>query len=62
VTVAIWPEVMLFVLFLTYGTLGAVFGVLKLGMKRKMLKATAYAPEKSAEAEDDIQEEQEEEK
>lgn len=36
--VAWWPEVMLFVLFLTYAILGAVFGILNLG---KQPKATA---------------------
>ncbi len=57
VTVALKPEIMLFVLFLTYGTLGAIFGVLQLGKKRKMMKANAYAPE--ATAEEDLQEEDE---
>ncbi len=61
ITVALKPEVMIFVLFLTYGTLGAVFGVLQLGKKRKLLKATAYAPETTSEAENDIQEEEEDE-
>lgn len=56
--VALYPEVMLFVSFLTYGTLGAVFGVLKLGQKRRLMKATAYAPE--ATNENDLQEETEE--
>ena len=56
ITVAIYPEVMLFVLFLTYGTLGAVFGVLQLGQKRR-IKANAYAPEQTAE--EDLQEEDE---
>lgn len=59
VTVALYPEIMLFVLFTTYGTLGAVFGVLQLGKKRRLMKANAYAPEKTAE--DDLQEEEEEE-
>jgi CDP-diacylglycerol--serine O-phosphatidyltransferase len=61
ITVALYPEVMLFVVFLAYGTLGAIFGVLQLGKKRKLLKATAYAPETTSEAENDIQEEEEEE-
>lgn len=56
--VALYPEVMLFVLFLTYGTLGAIFGVLQLGKKRKLMKANAYAPESTKE--EDLQEEQEE--
>lgn len=58
ITVALRPEVMLFVLFLTYGTLGAVFGVLQLGQKRR-IKANAYAPEQTTE--EDLQEEDEEE-
>lgn len=58
VTVALYPEIMLFVLFLTYGTLGAVFGVLQLGKKRKLMKANAYAPENTEE--EDLQEEQDE--
>lgn len=56
VTVALYPEIMLFVLFLTYGTLGAIFGVLQLGIKRRLLKANAYAPEDSKE--EDLQEEE----
>lgn len=59
VTVALYPEVMLFVLFLTYGTLGAVFGVLQLGKKRRMIKASVYAPETTTE--NDLQEEEQEE-
>ena len=58
ITVALYPEVMLFVLFLTYGTLGAVFGVLQLGKKRRQIKASVYAPENAHE--NDLQEEQEE--
>ena len=58
VTVALQPEVMLFVLFLTYGTLGAVFGVLQLGKKRRLIKASVYAPEVTTE--NDLQEEQDE--
>lgn len=58
VVVAIYPEVMLFVLFLTYGTLGAIFGVLQLGKKRRMIKASVYAPEITKE--EDLQEEIEE--
>jgi hypothetical protein len=50
---------MLFVLFLTYGTLGAVFGIMQFGKKRKLMKANAYAPD--ATKEEDLQEEQDEE-
>ena len=49
---------MLFVLFLTYAVLGAIFGVLQLGQKRR-LKANAYAPDQTTE--EDLQEEDEEE-
>lgn len=59
VTVALYPEIMLFVLFLTYGTLGAIFGVMQWGKKRKLMKANAYAPEHAKE--EDLQEEQDEE-
>lgn len=58
VTVALYPEVMLFILFLTYGTLGAVFGVLQLGKKRRQMRANAYAPEDTKE--EDLQEEDDE--
>jgi CDP-diacylglycerol--serine O-phosphatidyltransferase len=60
VVVAIYPERMLFVLFLTYGTLGAVFGILQLGKKRKLMRANAYAPLPDVIKEQDLQEEQEE--
>jgi CDP-diacylglycerol---serine O-phosphatidyltransferase len=59
VVVALHPEVMLFVLFLTYATLGAVFGVLRLGKKQRQIKASVYAPEVTTEH--DLQEEQDEE-
>lgn len=58
ITVALYPEVMLFVVFLTYGTLGAIFGVLKLGQKRRLMKSSVYAPDMTYE--NDLQEEQEE--
>lgn len=58
VIVALHPEVMLFVMFLTYATLGAVFGILRLGKKQKQIKASVYAPETTAEH--DLQEEQDE--
>lgn len=44
VVVAWWPEVMLFVLFMTYATLGAVFGVFRLGKNVRKLKPSVYAP------------------
>ncbi len=55
VVVALRPEVMLFVLFLTYATLGAVFGVLRLGKKQRQIRASVYAPETTSEQ--DLQEE-----
>lgn len=42
--VALWPEVMLFVLFLSYAVLGAVFGVFKLGKNVKRIRPSVYAP------------------
>ncbi len=57
--VVLWrPELMLFALFLTYATLGAVFGVLRIGKKQRQIKASVYAPE--ATLEHDLQEEHEE--
>lgn len=59
VIVALHPEVMLFVLFLSYATLGAVFGVLRIGKKQRQIKASVYAPEPTSEQ--DLQEEQDDE-
>jgi CDP-diacylglycerol--serine O-phosphatidyltransferase len=42
--VALRPEVMLFVLFLTYASLGAVFGFLKLGKNVRKLRPSVYMP------------------
>ena len=42
--VALRPEVMLFILFLTYATLGAIFGVLRLGKRYKQMPISVYAP------------------
>ena len=44
VVIALWPEVMLFALFLGYATLGAVFGVFRLGKNVRKLKPSVYAP------------------
>lgn len=44
VVVALRPEVMLFVLFIGYALLGAVFGVFKLGKKARMIRPSVYAP------------------
>ncbi|MCC7404270.1 MAG: CDP-diacylglycerol--serine O-phosphatidyltransferase [Bdellovibrionales bacterium] len=58
--VAIRPEVMLFVLFLSYAILGAVFGVLRLGrpLKKRMPE---FVEDTSVVHEDDLHEEVEEE-
>lgn len=42
--VAWWPEVMLFVLFLSYAVLGAIFGVLKIGKGPRIRRYVAVAP------------------
>lgn len=58
--VAYRPEVNLFLLFLTYATLGAVFGVLKLGKKVHKIKSSVYAPDSTDEHDlvlEDIEEE-----
>lgn len=52
--VAYRPEVNLFLLFLTYATLGAVFGVLRLGHRR--IRPNAYLPSRD-DQEDDLVEE-----
>ena len=53
--VALKPEVMLFVLFMSYATLGAIFGVFRWGKNRKQLPASVYAP--AVVNENDLQEE-----
>lgn len=40
--IAWWPEVNMFVLFLTYAVLGAVFGILRLGRRR--IRPNVYLP------------------
>lgn len=47
--VALWPEVMLFVLFMSYAVLGAIFGVFKLGKNVRKIKPNNYAPETNVE-------------
>ncbi|MDZ4660077.1 MAG: CDP-diacylglycerol--serine O-phosphatidyltransferase [Pseudomonadota bacterium] len=56
VTVAYNPEVMLFVLFMTYATLGALFGVLRLGKRPKKIKVP---PNLEEESQGDLQEDDE---
>jgi CDP-diacylglycerol---serine O-phosphatidyltransferase len=53
--VALRPEVMLFILFLSYATLGAIFGVLRLGKRYKQMPTNVYAPA-SVDEEDLIEE------
>jgi CDP-diacylglycerol---serine O-phosphatidyltransferase len=59
--VALHPEVMLFVLFLSYATLGAVFGIFKLGKNVRKIKSSVYAPSKVVDDPDLIEEEDEDE-
>lgn len=58
--VAYRPEVHLFLLFLSYATLGAVFGVLKIRRKRK-LKPNAYMPHPQTHDHDLVLEDEDEE-
>jgi CDP-diacylglycerol--serine O-phosphatidyltransferase len=44
VVVLLRPEVMLFVLFIGYAILGAVFGVFKLGKHARKIRPSVYAP------------------
>lgn len=44
VAVALRPEVMLFVLFFGYASLGAVFGIFRLGKNVRKLRSSVYAP------------------
>ena len=60
VVVALRPEVMLFVLFMTYATLGAVFGVFKLGKNIRKIKPSVYAPAQVHESDLYLEEEEEE--
>jgi len=57
VVVALHPEVMLFVLFMTYATLGAVFGVFRMGKNVRKIRANVYAP--SPTNEEDLMDEEE---
>lgn len=58
VVVALRPEVMLFVLFISYAVLGAVFGVFKLGKNVRKIRPSVYLPAQVNE--DDLVEEEEE--
>lgn len=61
VIVALRPEVMLFVLFMAYAALGAVFGVFKLGKNIRKIKPSVYAPAQVHESDLVLEEEDEEE-
>lgn len=56
--IAYRPEVNLFLLFLTYATLGAVFGIFRLGHRR--IRPNAYLPSSHEEVETDLVEEDDE--
>lgn len=58
--IAWWPEVMLFFVFLTYATLGGVFGVFRLGKNAKKIRRSVYAPERQIDEEDLILEDEDE--
>ncbi|WP_374031924.1 CDP-diacylglycerol--serine O-phosphatidyltransferase [Bdellovibrio bacteriovorus] len=60
VVVALRPEVMLFVLFMAYAVLGAVFGVFKLGKNIRKIKPSVYAPASVHESDLVLEEEEEE--
>ncbi|UXR64962.1 CDP-diacylglycerol--serine O-phosphatidyltransferase [Bdellovibrio bacteriovorus] len=60
VVVALRPEVMLFVLFMAYAALGAVFGVFKLGKNIRKIKPSVYAPASVHESDLVLEEEEEE--
>lgn len=60
VIVALRPEVMLFVLFMGYAVLGAVFGVFRLGKNIRKIKPSVYAPASVHESDLVLEEEEEE--
>lgn len=59
VVVALRPEVMLFVVFMAYAVLGAVFGVFKLGKNIRKIKPSVYAPASVHESDLVLEEEEE---
>ena len=61
VVVALRPEVMLFVLFMSYATLGAVFGVFRLGKNSRKIRSSVYAPVNQHENDLVVEEDEEEE-
>lgn len=60
VVVALRPEVMLFVLFMGYALLGAVFGIFKLGKNIRKIKPSVYAPARVHESDLVLEDEEEE--
>lgn len=60
VIVALRPEVMLFVLFMGYAALGAVFGIFKLGKNIRKIKPSVYAPAQVHESDLVLEEDEEE--
>lgn len=59
VIVALRPEVMLFVLFMSYAVLGAVFGIFRLGKNIRKIKPSVYAPASVHESDLVLEEEEE---
>lgn len=56
--IAYRPEVMLFALFLTYASLGAIFGILKLGKTSRRIRPNVYLPAQANEQDLMIEEEE----
>lgn len=62
IAVIAWrPEVMLFVVFLGYAVLGAVFGVFRLGKNVKSIRHSVYSPPRQLQEHDLIEEDDEDE-
>lgn len=59
VIVALRPEVMLFVVFMSYAVLGAVFGIFRLGKNIRKIKPSVYAPASVHESDLVLEEEEE---
>ncbi|KYG67119.1 CDP-diacylglycerol--serine O-phosphatidyltransferase [Bdellovibrio bacteriovorus] len=59
VIVALRPEVMLFVVFMSYAVLGAVFGIFRLGKNIRKIKPSVYAPAAVHESDLVLEEEEE---
>ena len=57
--VAIRPEVMLFVLFMTYATIGAVFGILRIGKPPKAVPAMAGPALEGDDLHEEVEEDEE---